>query len=117
MAQLVNVQELFNKSSSQSGSGSSGKGATFASFAEEQHRLLKCQITLEEKLPGKGFIGLTLHSTLSDLVRDNEMKLADKVSNSAILIMSHISLYGERVMLAFQVILMYHNSGPVYVFI
>ena len=112
MAQLVNVQELFNKSSSQSGSGSSGKGATFASFAEEQHRLLKCQITLEEKLPGKGFIGLTLHSTLSDLVRDNEMKLADKVSNSAILIMSHISLYGERVMIAFQVILMYHHSGP-----
>ena len=103
MAQLVNVQELFNKSSSQSGSGSSNKGATFASFAEEQHRLLKCQITLEEKLPGKGFIGLTLHSTISDLVRDNEMKLADKVSNSTILIFNQIlSMYNK--MIAFQVI-------------
>ena len=79
MAQLINVQELFNKAASQPASGSSGKGETFASFAEEQHRLLKCQMMLEEKLPGKTFIGLTLHSTLSDLVREDEMKLADKV--------------------------------------
>ena len=80
MAQLVNVQELFMKSISPAGAGNSTKGETFAAFAEEQHRLLKCQIMLEEKLPGKSFIGLTLHSTLADLVRDDEMKFADKVN-------------------------------------
>ena len=79
MAQLINVQELFNKSGSQVGTSSS-KGDIFASFAEEQYRLLKCQTMLEEKLPGKTFIGLTLHSTLADLVRDDEMRLAEKVN-------------------------------------
>ena len=79
MAQLVNVQELFMKSVSPAGVTNSTKGETYAAFAEEQHRLLKCQTMLEEKLPGKSFIGLSLHSTLADLVRDDEMRLADKV--------------------------------------
>ena len=81
MAQLINVQELFHKASSQAGAGGvSTKGETYASLAEDHHRLLKCQSMLEEKLPGKNFVGLTLHSTLADLVQEEELKLADKVN-------------------------------------
>ena len=82
MAQLINVQELFKKAGSQSGAGGANKDKddAYASLAEEQYRLLKCQAMLEDKLPGKSFVGLTLHSTLDDLVRYDELKLADKVN-------------------------------------
>ena len=76
MAQLINVQELFEKASKQQQSGSS---EACAQLVDEQHKLLKCQASLESKIPGSHFVGMSLHQTLSNLLQSDENKLAEKV--------------------------------------
>ena len=66
---LVNVQELFKKA----------KDEPMAALAEDHYRLLKAQAIIEEKLHKTDVVGQTLHDTLVDLIRDDEMKYADKL--------------------------------------
>ena len=47
-------------------------------IGEETRKLLKYQAGLEEKL-GKPFLNLSLHDTLSRLLEEKEVKLADKL--------------------------------------
>ena len=65
---LVNVQDLFKKA----------KDEPIAALAQDHYKLLKAQVTLEEKL-GKSFVGLTLHQTLADLLQYDENKFAENI--------------------------------------
>jgi len=70
LAGLVTAQEQFKR----------GREDFNQSMADETHRLLKYQAGLEEKL-GKPFTDLSLHDTLSMLLEQKEMKLADKLKS------------------------------------
>jgi len=70
LARLVAAQENFKKS----------KEEFNLSVCEESHKLIKYQGMLEEKL-GKLYINLSLHQTLDQLLREREVKLADKLKS------------------------------------
>jgi len=68
LGRLVTAQEHLRR----------GRQEFLCTQAEEAHRLLKYQGTLEDKL-GKVFTGLSLHSTISLLLMEKEAKLAEKL--------------------------------------
>ena len=70
LARLGAAQENFKKS----------KEEFNLSICEESHKLIKYQSMLEEKL-GKLYINLSLHQTLDQLLREKEVKLADKLKS------------------------------------
>jgi len=70
LASLVTAQEQFKRAR---------EDFNF-SIAEETHKLLKYQAGLEEKL-GKPFLNLSLHQTISRLLEEKEIKLADKLKS------------------------------------
>ena len=70
LAALVTAQEQFKR----------GREDFNLSIAEETHKLLKYQAGLEEKL-GKPFLNLSLHDTMSRLLEEKEIKLADKLKS------------------------------------
>ena len=77
MRELVNVQELFDRASKQQQHDPVSEAC--APLVEEQHKLLKCQASLESKIPSSHFVGMSLHQTLSNLLQSDEHKLAEKV--------------------------------------
>jgi len=68
LARLVAAQEQFKK----------GKEDFQLAICEENHKLIKYQSMLEEKL-GKLYVNLSVHQTLVQLLQDREIKLADKL--------------------------------------
>jgi len=70
LAAMVTAQEQFKR----------GREDFNLSITEETHKLLKYQAGLEEKL-GKPFLNLSLHDTLSRLLEEKEVKLADKLKS------------------------------------
>lgn len=68
LARLVTAQEQFKRA----------KEEFNLNMTEENHKLIKYQAGLEDKL-GKMYVNLSLHNTISQLIKDNEVKLADKL--------------------------------------
>jgi len=68
LARLVTAQEQFKRA----------KEEFNLNMTEENHKLIKYQTGLEDKL-GKIYVNLSLHNTISQLLKDNEVKLADKL--------------------------------------
>ena len=81
MAQLLNVQELFQKAVKQRPAAIGSLNDMCPQLLEEHHKLLKTQTMLEDKLPGKNFVGMSTHQTISSLFKMDENKLAEKVRN------------------------------------
>ena len=97
MRQLINVKETFDQaakqqataaqaaaSSSASGAGSSPElpHNACAGMVDEAHKLLRSQPELEKKFPGKNFVGMPLHQTISDLLQSEDpaqAKQAEKI--------------------------------------
>ena len=88
MRQLINVKESFDQAAKQQLSSGSQHGsssellASCSSLADEAHRLLRAQHELEKKFPGKNFVGMPLHQTISDLLQSEDSgqaKQADKL--------------------------------------
>jgi len=70
LASLVTAQEQFKRA----------REDFSANIAEENHKLLKYQASLEEKL-GKPFLNQSLHDTIVHLLEEKEVKLADKLKS------------------------------------
>merc|ERR1712127_857977 len=70
LTRLQAAQEQFRKS----------REEFHLSVAEENHKLIKYQSMLEEKL-GKLYVNLSLHQTMDHLLQDREIKLADKLKS------------------------------------
>ncbi|CAG7833384.1 unnamed protein product, partial [Allacma fusca] len=68
LSSLVSAQDMYKKA----------KNDFMASLCEEQHRLLKYQISLEQKY-SKNCLDLTLRDTIKFLLNLKEVKLADKL--------------------------------------
>ena len=89
MRQLINVKESFDQAAKQQlssgpqhGSSSSDLLASCSSLVDDSHRLLRAQHELEKKFPGKNFVGMPLHQTISDLLQSEDSgqsKQADKL--------------------------------------
>jgi len=70
LARLVQAQQHFKR----------GKEELSLAMCEENFKLIKYQSMLEEKL-GKLYVNLSLHQTLTQLLQDREVKLADKLKS------------------------------------
>ena len=97
MRQLINVKETFDQAAKQqataaqaaASSTASGAGSSpelphnaCAGMVDEAHRLLRSQQELEKKFPGKNFVGMPLHQTISDLLQSEDpaqAKQAEKI--------------------------------------
>ena len=97
MRQLINVKETFDQAAKQqataaqaaASSTASGAGSSpelphnaCAGMVDEAHKLLRSQQELEKKFPGKNFVGMPLHQTISDLLQSEDpaqAKQAEKI--------------------------------------